>query len=175
MRAKNWKMGKPKRHVPIGEGFTGKDKEDSLKEFFTVPGNKTLWDRLEETKQHLPWMRSLVDSLMAYVEKTGTLSDPQKSLATGIYIDACVTGDDKVFEQVATRKLGYRLKDLDLGFRANHLVADIMSRSDSRPFSLGQIRVFNNIAKKQVANLTKIPKLTDETFDGWFKIAEDKA
>lgn len=154
------------RVVPMGEGFSGKDKEDNLNKFFASPEYKKLWDRLEETKQRLPWIRATVDSLEAYIEQTGTLTDKQKSFATSLYIDACVTSDDRLFEQVETRKLGYRLMDLELG-RVRSLVIDIMFRTNTRPFSLGQMRAFNNIAKRQRVKLTQIPKLTDETFDGW--------
>jgi len=164
------KIGKrKKRVVPTGEGFTGKDKEDNLKKFFASPENKKLWERLEETTQRLPWIKSLVDSLKSYAEQTGNLTEKQKSLATSIYIDACVTTDDRLFEQVEARKLGYRLMELELG-RVRELVIDIMYRADNRPFSLGQIRALNNIAKRQRVKLTQIPKLTNETFDGWFLI-----
>ena len=170
MKQRYWRMGNAKKRiVPAGEGFTGKDREDNLKEFFSSPEHKKLWDRLEETKQRLPWTRSTIDSLRGYIENTGTLTDKQKSFATSLYIDACVTTDDRLFEQVETRKLGYRLMELELG-RVHSLVYDIMDRTDSRPFSLGQARAFNNIAKRQRVKLTQIPKLTDETFDGWFKI-----
>ena len=160
-----------KRIVPTGQGFTGKDKEDNLEKFFASPEYKTLWERLDETKQRLPWTRSTIDSLKHFIETTGNLTDKQKSFATSLYIDACVTSDDRLFEQVETRKLGYRLMELELGRVAN-LVIDIMSRADNRPFSLGQTRAFNNIAKRQCVKLTHIAKLTDETFDGWFLIAK---
>jgi len=169
VRNVKWFSQRKKRDVPLGEGFTGKDKEDNLNKFFAVPEYKTLWDRLEETKQRLPWARSTVDSLKAYVEQKGTMTEKQKSFATSLYIDACVTTDDRLFEQVETRKLGYRLMELELG-RVRSLVTDIMLKTDSRPFSLGQARAFNSIAKRQCVKLTQIPKLTDETFDGWFKI-----
>ena len=158
-----------KRTVKVGEGFTGKDKEDNLERFFAVPGNKKLWERLDETKQRLPWIRSTVDSLKGYAENNGVMTEKQKSFATSLYIDACVTTDDRLFEQVEARKLGYRLLNLQLG-RVQVLVNDIMDKADSRPFSMGQIRVFKNIAKRQCVKLTQIPKLTDETFDGWFLI-----
>lgn len=158
-----------KRIVPEGQGFTGKDKEDNLKKFFASPEYKTLWNRLDETRQRLPWTRSTIDSLKNYIEEKGTLTDKQKSFATSLYIDACVTSDERLFEQVETRKLGYRLMELELG-GVRSLVINIMSRVDSRPFSLGQARAFTSIAKRQCVKLTKIPKLTNETFDGWFKI-----
>lgn len=168
-----WISLRKKRVVPAGKGFTGKDKEDNLKEFFAYAQNRKLWERLEETKQRLPWTRSIVDSLKGYVEQAGKMTDKQKSFATSLYIDACVTNDDRLFEQVETRKLGYRLMELELG-RVKSLVIDIMLKSDSRPFSLGQIRVFHSIAKVQCVKLTQIPKLTAETFDGWFRIEVGK-
>lgn len=176
MKRRNWVMGKRRRHVPDGEGFTGKDREDNLKKFFADTGNEKLWERLEETKKRLPWARKTIDSLKSYAEETGAMTDKQRGFATSLFIDSCVTRDDKLFEQVKTRKLGYRLMELELG-RVRGLVIDIMYKADTRPFSLGQIRAFNNIAKRQQVKLTLTPKLTDETFDGWFLIqkeAEDK-
>jgi len=171
MRLRAWQIGvRKKRVVPVGEGFTGKDREDSLKEFLASPTNKKLWERLEETRQRLPWIGSLVDDLQSYAGKHGTLTDKQKSLATSIYIDACVTSDDKLFEQVETRKLGYRLLELGLSAAGKRFILDVMDRANSRPFSLGQIRAINDIAKRQCVKLTQISKLTDETFDGWFLI-----
>ena len=172
MKNRNWVMGvstRKRRVVPAGQGFTGKDKEDNLKKFFATPEYKTLWDRLDETKQRLPWTRSTIDSLKTYVEQKGTMTEKQKSFATSLYIDACVTSDDRLFEQVETRKLGFRLMELELG-RVRSLVLDIMDKANSRPFSLGQTRAFNSIAKRQCVKLTQIPKLTEETFDGWFRI-----
>jgi len=165
-----------RRVVPIGEGFTGKDKEDNLNKFLATPEYQTLWSRLEETKKRLPWTRSTVDSLKAFVEGKGSLTDKQKSFATSLYIDMCVMSDDRLFEQVETRKVGYRLLDLELG-RARNFVIDVMYKTDTRPFSLGQMRALNNIAKRQRVKLTQIPKLVDgETFDGWFLIAtQEKA
>ena len=170
MRLRAWQIGvRKKRVVPVGEGFTGKDREDSLKEFLASPTNKKLWERLEETRQRLPWTRSTIDSLKSYAERTGAMTEKQKGFATTLYIDACVTSDDRLFEQVETRKLGYRLMNLELG-RVASLVIDIMYKTESRPFSLAQMRAFNNIAKRQRVKLTQIPKLTEETFDGWFLI-----
>ncbi len=153
--------------------FTGKDRDTEIAKFKAIPENATLWDRLEETKQRLPWIGSLVKSLQGQIVQKGVLSDKQRSLATSLYIDACVTSDDKVFEQQEARKLGYRLMVLNLG-RVQQLVEDIMFRTDSRPFTLGQIRAFQNIAKRQRINLMNVPKMIDgETFDGWFKIEPD--
>lgn len=175
MRQQKWSIGKRKlRVVPVGEGFTGKDKEDNLNKFFASPEYKKLWDRLEETKQRLPWIHTTIDSLKAYIEQTGTLTDKQKSFATSLYIDACVTSDDRLFEQVEARKLGYRLMNLELG-RVKGFVSDIMYKTNNRPFSLGQIRALNNIAKQQRVKLTQIPKLIDGVdFDGWFLTETDK-
>lgn len=156
-------------------GFTAKDKEVNLEQFFTSPGNKKLWDRLEETKKRLPWIRELVDSLQGHAEILGSMTDKQKCLATSIYIDACVTTDDKLFEQVETRKLGYRLMQLRLGNKAGNLIYDIMYRADTRPFSLGQMRVIKDIANNKRVELTNIPKLTDKTFDGWFYAETEKS
>lgn len=171
-----WERGiminrRKKRDVPIGIGFTGADKEDNLKTFLASEAHQILWERLEETKQRLPWTRSTVDDLKAYAERTGKMTVKQKSFATSLYIDACVTSDDRLFEQVETRKLGYRLMELELG-RVRSLVIDIMYHTSSRPFSLGQTRAFKNIAKRQCVKLTKIPKLTEKEFDGWFLIEQ---
>jgi len=180
MKSRKWQWSKAspykkrKRKIKIGEGFSGKDIEDNLKNFTASPEHKKLLDRLEETKQRLPWSRSTVDSLRTYIEQHGELTDKQKSFATSLYIDACVTTDDKLFEQVETRKLGYRLMELELG-RVTNLVYDIMLRADTRPFSLGQQRALKNIAKRQCVKLTQIPKLNEETFDGWFKIQPEIA
>ncbi len=164
---KTWKTNKKRRTVPIGEGFTGKDRENTLNKFFASPENKKLWERLDETKQRLPWTRSTVDSLKTYAEKTGKMTEKQKSFATSLYIDTCVIGDDKLFEQVETRKLGFRLMQLELR-NVQSLVTDIMFRTNTKSFSLGQIRAFQNIAKRQQAKLTKVKKLTDGVdFDGW--------
>jgi len=58
---------------------------------------------------------------------------------------------------------------LNLG-RVQQFVSDIMYRTDKRPFTLGQMRAFQNIAKRQREKLKEVPKLIDgETFDGWFK------
>ena len=166
MRSKYYWRKSNQKIVPDNDSFTGKDREDNKEKFFADEGHKKLWERLDETKKRLPWIQATVDSLEAYIEKNGTLTDNQKSFATSLFIDACVTSDDRLFEQVETRKLGYRLMKLELG-RVRSLVTDIMFRTNTRPFSLGQMRAFNNIAKRQIVKLTQIPKLTDETFDGW--------
>jgi hypothetical protein len=153
--------------------FTGKDRDTAINEFKSKPENATLWNRLNETKERLPWVRYLVESLQSQIIHKGMLSDKQRSLATSLYLDACITTDDKIFEQREARKLGYRLMELNLG-RVQQLVSDIMYRTDSRAFTLAQIRAFQNIAKRQRLNLMKVPKLIDgETFDGWFKITPD--
>lgn len=161
-----------KRNVPVGVGFTGADKENNLKEFLASEAHQMLWERLEETKQRLPWTRGTVDSLKAHVERTGEMTVKQKGFATSLYIDACVTTDERLTEQVETRKLGYRLMDLELG-RVRSLVIDIMYHTSKRPFSMGQARAFKNIAKQQCVKLTHIPKLTNKEFDGWFLIDKE--
>jgi len=167
---RRWQWGKIKEKVnPPVDSFTGADKETVLKGFLAVPENTTLWNRLEETKETLPWLRSLVNSLQTQAGAKGALSDKQRSLATSLYLDACITTNDKVFEQQEARKLGYRLMRLNLG-RVQQLVSDIMYRTESRPFSLAQIRAFQNIAQRQRVKLTQIPKLTSETFDGWNEV-----
>ncbi len=160
----NWQMSAP------DDSFTAKDRDTEIEKFKATPENATLWDRLLETKERLPWTRQLVESLQRQVVSRGKLSDNQRSLATSLYIDTCITSDDKIFEQKEMRKLGYRLLTLNLG-RVQEFVSDIMFRTDSRAFTLGQMRAFQNIAKRQRLQLTKVPKLIEgETFDGWFKI-----
>jgi len=157
------------REIPQ-DSFTMADREKALEEFRAkLPGNATLWDRLEETRARLPWLRSLVDSLQSQIIVKGELSDKQRSLATKLYLDACMTSDDKIEEQQEARKLGYRLLELNLG-NAFTFVNDVMFKSSSRPLSFGQMRAMRNIAKRQVNKLAQVPKLTDETFDGWFQI-----
>jgi len=163
MRQVEWQLS------ASSESFTGKDVQSEISKFKAKPENATLWDRLDETKERLPWIKSLVDSLQGQIIHKGTLTDKQRSLATSLYLDACMTSDDKVFEQQEARKLGYRLMVLNLG-RVQQFVSDIMYRTDKRPFTLGQITAFQNIAKRQREKLSKVPKLIDgETFDGWFK------
>ncbi len=150
--------------------FSAQDRQTEIDKFKSIPENATLWDRLVETKELLPWAKKLVESLQNQVVKKGHLTDAQRSLATSLYLDACITSEDKVFEQREARKLGYRLMLCNLG-RVQQFVEDIMFRTDSRAFTLGQMRALQNIANRQRTNLMKIPKLIDgETFDGWFKI-----
>ncbi len=174
MRKSYWMQKVEWQMSASNESFTGKDVQSEIDKFKAKPENATLWDRLEETKQRLPWIRSLVDSLQGQVIHKGALSDKQRSLATSLYLDACITSDDKVFEQQEARKLGYRLMVLNLG-RVQQFVSDIMYRTDKRPFTLGQMRAFQNIAKRQREKLKEVPKLIDgETFDGWFRIEKNE-
>ena len=152
-------------------GFTDADRESNIKAFLELPEHQKLWERLDETKERLPWCRSLIDNLMGYVGYKGKMSDKQMSLATSLYLDCCMTTDDKLQEQTNCRKLGYRLMELQLG-RTGDFVRDVMMRCDSRAFTGGQMRAIYNIAKRVAHPLANIPELTDEEFDGWFKTAK---
>lgn len=167
MRQTSW--NRRKRLVPAGVGFTGADIESNLNAFFSIAdGNKKLWERLHETRDRLPWLRGLIDSLTGTVESKGELTGKQKSLATSLYIDSCTMTDEKIAEQVKMRKVGYRLMTLGLG-RANKFIGDVMFRTNTRSLSLAQMRAMNDVAVRVRTELQKVPKLTDEDFDGWFK------
>ena len=148
-------------------GFTEADREYQRNAFLAVPENKKLWERLEETKKRLPWTRYTVESLQRYVEAKGFLTDKQRSYATSLYLDCCMTPDDKITQQIETRKTCFRLLNLELG-RVKQFVDSVVFFSDTHPFTSGQIRAINNIAKRLRAELTKVPKLDDDKFDGWF-------
>lgn len=171
-RSRNWQQFASRRYkVQLEEAkdsFTSADKESNRKEFLALPENAKLWERLAETEQRLPWCRTLINSLRGYAEFKGKMTDKQRSLATSLYLDCCMTSDDKLIEQVATRKLGYRLMELQLG-RTNDFVRDVMFRCDNRAFTGGQMRAIQNIAKRVAHPLANIPEMTDDTFDGWFK------
>lgn len=148
-------------------GFTEADKEQQRNAFLAVPENRKMWERLEETKERLPWTRHTVESLQNYVEAKGVLTDKQRSYATSLYLDCCMTPDDKIIQQVEARKTCFRLLNLELG-RVKPFIDDIIFFSDTHPFTAGQLRAVNNISKRLRAELTKIPKLDSEMFDGWF-------
>jgi hypothetical protein len=171
-RNRNWKQfAKRKYELQIAEvqgSFTEAERKGNIQGFLSLPENAKLWERLEETEKRLPWCRSLVASLRGYVEFKGKMTDKQKSLATSLYLDCCMTTDDKLEEQVNCRKLGYRLLELQLG-RTGDFVRDVMCRCDGRAFTGGQMRAFYNIAKRVAHPLANIPEINDEIFDGWFK------
>jgi len=155
-----------------GHGFVAVDKDKNIETFLADDGHAKCWQRLDETRERMPWTRSLVDSLKKHICKTGTLTEKQMSLATSLYIDCCIMTDDKIEAQQETRKLGYRLLHLLLG-QMEDMVTSIMDNTSKRAFTVAQQRAFNNVAKRQIVELTKIPKHTDETFDGWFEIKPD--
>ncbi len=172
-RSRNWSQFAKRRYelqvAEVQGAFTQAERDGNVQGFLSLPENAKLWERLEETSQRLPWCRSLVNNLKAYVEYKGKMSDKQKSLATSLYLDCCMTTDDKLEEQTNCRKLGYRLMELQLG-RTGEFVRDVMLRCDGRAFTGGQMRAIYNIAKRVAHPLANIPELTDETFDGWFKL-----
>jgi len=173
LRNRNWQQfAKRKYDFQLAEakdiGFTQAEREGNLKAFLDTPEHKKLWERLEETEKRMPWCRQLVTSLRGYAEFKGKMTDKQKSLATSLYLDCCMTTDDKIQEQVNCRKLGYRLLELQLG-RTGDFLLDVMTRCDGRAFTGGQMRAIYNISTRVAHPLASIPELTDDSFDGWFK------
>lgn len=172
LKNRNWsQVAKRRYEVQIAEAqktFTQADKESNLAKFLETPEHKKLWERLEETEKRMPWCRNLVASLRGYTEFKGAMTDKQKSLATSLYLDCCMTTDDKIQEQVNCRKLGYRLLELRLG-RTGDFILDVMTRCDGRAFTGGQMRAIYNIAKRVAHPLASVPEMTDDSFDGWFK------
>jgi hypothetical protein len=146
-------------------GFSAADKEERINYFLSSPENKRLLERLNETRNRLPWTQKIVDSLKSRIEHSGELSDKQRSLATKLYLDCCITTDEKLIEQVETRKTCLRLLGMELGKTAD-FIYNMVYHSDTRPFTVNQIRAVNNIAKRHRKALEEAPPLTD--FDGWF-------
>jgi len=157
-----------------GYGFTAVDKEEVRSKFLAVPENKKLWDRLEETVNRLPWTRYLVDSLKDWIDHHGSLTANQKSLVTKLYLDCCITTEDRLAEQRTTRKLCYRLNELELG-KLQVFISDVLYKTNTRPFTSGQINALNKIAQRHQKKLAEIPEILDENFDGWFFIEPDKS
>jgi hypothetical protein len=161
------------KHTDNFGGFTDEDRDLNIKAFCDNLEHKKLWERLGETEKIMPWNKSLIQSLKTYIGNTSKLTSKQKSLATSLYLDCCMTSEDKLIEQVTTRKLGYRLMELELGQRkwsgshsTMHFIRDVMYRTDTRPFTGGQIRALQNIAQRYATKLADIELNGD--FDGWF-------
>lgn len=159
-----------RKHTKNFGGFTQEDKDINVAMFCENPEHKNLWDRLTEVEQRMPWTRELIKSLKDYVGGTGKLSSAQMGLATNLYIDCCMITDERMDEQVAVRKMGYRLLELELGQKTRMFVGDVMVKCGTRRFTPGQVRALNNIASRYSHALAQIDDLPDEEFDGWLKI-----
>ena len=160
-----------RKHTKNFGGFTQEDKDTNVAMFCEDPAQKSLWDRLTEVEQRMPWTRELVKSLKEYVGGTGKLTSPQMGLATNLYIDCCMITDERMDEQIAVRKMGYRLLELELGQKTRQFVSDVMYRCGTRRFTPGQSRALYNIATRYSHALAQVADLPDEEFDGWMKIA----
>src|SRR3972149_2463022 len=82
--------------VTAQQAFTQSERDANVSRFIDSPEHKKLWERLEETEKRMPWCRQLVASLRGYAEFKGVMTDKQKSLATSLYLDCCMTTDDKI-------------------------------------------------------------------------------
>jgi hypothetical protein len=154
----------------LSRSFTEADEETNVASFLASDEHKKLWDRLDEVTRVMPWTIRIVESLRHRVKSIGNLTEKQKSLATKLFIDSCVMDEDRLAEQVATRKMCYRLNELDLG-KVKIFVENVLYQTDNRAFSSGQIRAINNIAKHARIKLEDVPELSSENFDGWYKLA----
>lgn len=129
---------------------------------------------LTEIRDRMPWRRGVVDDLTKFVKNKGKMSAKQRMFITSMYIDNCAMSDMRVREQIATRKLMYRLLQLGTLGKVKNFVYDVSYRTDSMPFSPNQIKALQRIAERSRQALADIPELDDTHFDGWFKIEAPK-
>ncbi len=144
---------------------------DPRTRFLRDENNQKLVAMMNEVFERLPWQRNVLESLNGSIERKGTLSEKQRAFILSMYMDCCVMSDERVAEQIAVRKICYRLLTLNLG-QAQAFVTSVLNRTDQRPFSAGQVRAITNIATRLKYSLAKVPDFTPEEFDGWFKKSE---
>lgn len=129
--------------------------------------NETIWGMLKELYDEAPWNRKLCDSFKNYIRVKGKLSPKQRPIVTQMYLDHCTRSEKFTERQKDARKLLYRMREVKFGgVWGNSFVNDLYQK-DNRPYTDRQLETLDKLAHKFRGQLTKIPVVTDDMFDGW--------